>query len=61
VWDEADGTHEETVTFPFRYLFRYELEHLLVRANLRIEMLYGDFYGHSLDETQKEFVVICRK
>jgi len=61
VWDEADGTHEETVTFPFRYLFRYELEHLINRANMRIERIYGDFYGHSLDETQKEFVVVCRK
>jgi SAM-dependent methyltransferase len=29
-------------TFPLRYIFRYELEHLLVRAGFRLEALYGD-------------------
>jgi SAM-dependent methyltransferase len=29
-------------TFPLRYVFRYELEHLLVRAGFRLEALYGD-------------------
>jgi SAM-dependent methyltransferase len=61
VWDDIDGQHEETAEFPFRYFFRYELEHLVTRAYLKIEKIFGDFYGHSLDEAQKEFVVTCRK
>jgi SAM-dependent methyltransferase len=60
-WDEENCTHQESVEFPFRYFFRYELEHLLARADLKIEEIYGDFYGHSLDKAQKEFVVVCRK
>lgn len=60
-WDENDGQHQESVEFPFRYFFRYELEHLLTSANLNIEKMYGDFFGHSIDEVQKEFVVVCGK
>ena len=26
-----------------RYFFRYELEHLLVRAGFRVDAVYGDF------------------
>ena len=39
-----DGREERTVhAFPFRYFFRYEVEHLLARAGFEIEALYGDF------------------
>jgi SAM-dependent methyltransferase len=61
VWNDIDGQNEDSTTFPFRYFFRYELEHLLARANLTIEKIYGDFYGNSLEQSQKEFVVVCRK
>jgi hypothetical protein len=30
-------------SFPMRYLFRYEAEHLLVRCGFRIEALYADY------------------
>lgn len=35
----------ETVVerFPMRYFYRYEIEHLLARAGLRVEALYCDF------------------
>ena len=55
----ADGSArrlEETLLL--RYVFRYELEHLLVRAGLRVVALYGDYdrspYG---DETPAMIVV----
>ena len=40
----ADGpTRRISETFPLRYVFRYELEHLLVRAGFRLVTLYGDY------------------
>ena len=40
----ADGTTRRlSETFPLRYVFRYELEHLLVRAGFRVVALYGDY------------------
>jgi SAM-dependent methyltransferase len=40
----ADGwTRRVSETFPLRYVFRFELEHLLVRAGFRVAALYGDY------------------
>jgi SAM-dependent methyltransferase len=39
-----DGRTERLVhAFPFRYLFRFEAEHLLVRAGFEIEAVYADY------------------
>lgn len=39
-----DGRQERLVDpFPLRYFFRYEVEHLLVRAGFEVEAVYGDF------------------
>jgi hypothetical protein len=39
-----DGEQERLVhSFPMRYLFRYEAEHLLARCGFRIEALYSGF------------------
>jgi SAM-dependent methyltransferase len=41
---EPDGTSRRiSDAFPLRYLFRYELEHLLVRAGLELAGLHGDY------------------
>jgi SAM-dependent methyltransferase len=41
---EASGaTRRVTETIALRYVFRYELEHLLVRAGFRVVALYGDY------------------
>ena len=41
---EADGaTRRIGETLGLRYIFRYELEHLLVRAGYRLTALYGDY------------------
>jgi SAM-dependent methyltransferase len=41
---EADGSSRRlTETISLRYTFRYELEHLLVRAGFRVVALYGDY------------------
>jgi SAM-dependent methyltransferase len=39
-----DGRQERLVhAFPLRYLFRFEVEHLLARAGFTVEHLYSDF------------------
>jgi SAM-dependent methyltransferase len=39
-----DGRKERLVqAFPMRYLFRFEAEHLLVRAGFEVEHLYADY------------------
>ena len=48
VFDEVDATTGQvrgTVRSPLtlRYVFRYEMEHLLARSGFRIEALFGDF------------------
>ncbi len=41
---EPDGTSRRlTETFPMRFVFRYELEHLLARCGFSIVALYGDY------------------
>ena len=39
-----DGRQERLVhSFPMRYLFRFEAEHLLARCGFAVEALYGDY------------------
>jgi len=39
-----DGREERLVhSFPMRYLFRFEAEHLLVRCGFEVEQVYADF------------------
>jgi hypothetical protein len=39
-----EGREERLVhSFPMRYFFRFEIEHLLVRSGFKIEQLYADF------------------
>ena len=40
----SDGREERLVhSFPMRYLFRFEAEHLLVRSGFEVEHVYADF------------------
>ncbi|MBL7961582.1 class I SAM-dependent methyltransferase [bacterium] len=61
IWDDDDGKHDETWTFPLHYFYRYEIEHLLQIAGFKIIDLFGDFQEHKLDDTSKDFVVVCGK
>ncbi len=58
---DVNGTTERIVqAFPMRYFFRYELEHLIARANLKLKM-YGDFQYNEINPTSKEMVCVCSK
>lgn len=44
-----DGREERLVhAFPFRYLFRFEAEHLLFRCGFEVEAVYADYYKNPL-------------
>jgi SAM-dependent methyltransferase len=58
-----DGREERLVhAFPFRYLFRFEAEHLLARAGFAVEHLYADYdlspYG---SKYPGELIFVARK
>jgi len=58
---EADGTiRRVSERFPMRYLFRYELEHLLARAGFAIDALYGDYDRSPYDDDSPELIVAAR-
>ncbi len=44
-----------------RYIFRFEMEHLLARAGFEIEALYGDHYGRPFEDTSPEMVWVARR
>jgi SAM-dependent methyltransferase len=58
-----DGRQERLVhAFPMRYLFRFELEHLLARAGFAVEHLYGGYDGSAFGTAHPgELVFVARK
>ncbi len=61
VWEENDGLHDETIEFPFRYFFRFELEHLIARSGLKLDKMYGDFQYNEFSPSSKNMVCVCSK
>lgn len=53
------GTRRISETFPLRFVFRYELEHLLVRAGFTIVALYGDYDGSPFGEESPALIVVA--
>ncbi len=47
-------------SYGVRYLFRYELEHLLARAGLTDYTLYGGFDWTPVDQRIRELIVVAR-
>jgi SAM-dependent methyltransferase len=44
-----------------RYIFRFEMEHLLARAGFAVEALYGDFFGAPFGGASSEMVWVARR
>ncbi len=56
---EVDGTTRSvTETFPLRYVFRYELEHLLARAGFSLVTLHGDYDGSRFAEESVGLIAV---
>jgi hypothetical protein len=60
-WNEGDKHFEETWETPMRFLYRYELEHLIQLSRLNLLEILGDFAGKPLQSDSKEFILICTK
>jgi hypothetical protein len=57
-----DGRTERLVqAFPFRYFFRYEVEHLLARCGFRVIDLFGSFDRSPLQDNSPEMIFVAAK
>jgi SAM-dependent methyltransferase len=57
-----DGTTERIVqAFPFRYVFRFEMEHLLDRCGFKVVDLFGNFDKSPLVDKSPEMIFIAQK
>jgi len=60
-WDEDSGKNEQVWTIPFRFYFRYEIEHLIERSMLTLGTIYGDYKENTLEKESKEFIIVCKR
>jgi SAM-dependent methyltransferase len=59
IWDDTDGSHEEIWNTQLRFFFRYELEHLIARSDLKLTKILGNFDGTPLNSDSKEMIMFC--
>jgi SAM-dependent methyltransferase len=59
---DNDGNAERlTESFPFRYYYRYELEHLLALAGFKATAIFGWYDRSPLSDTPRDVIFIARK
>lgn len=57
-----DGRKERYIqSFPFRYFFRYEVEHLLELSGFKVLELFGDFDRSKLSSDSPEMMFVAEK
>ncbi len=57
-----DGRSERLAqSFPFRYFFRYEVEHLLGRAGFKLVELFGSFDRAALRDDSPDMIFVAEK
>jgi len=57
-----DGRRERHVhSFPLRYFFRYEVEHLLELSGFRVRELFGNFDRSSFSQDSPEMIFVAEK
>ncbi|MDP4223777.1 MAG: class I SAM-dependent methyltransferase [Bacteroidota bacterium] len=60
-WNEGGKIFRKDWNTIMRYFFRFELEHLVERSEFRKYKILGDFEGNELDQSSREFIVVCKK
>lgn len=59
---DIDGSTERIVhAFPIRYIYRYEMEHLLARCGFKIVAIYGNFDKSPLCDDSPEMIFVAEK
>jgi SAM-dependent methyltransferase len=61
IFDEDGKENTEECSFPFRYYFRYEIEHLIERTELSLNKIFGSFSKEELTNESKDFIVVCSR
>lgn len=63
LYDELVGrvVYRTTLAFAMRWLYRYELEHLLARCGFAIEAVYGSYDLDAYDSASPLLLVVARK
>ena len=57
----ADRREERLVmAFPFRYFFRYQVEHLLARCGFQVDETFGNFDRSALQDRSPEMIFVAR-
>jgi SAM-dependent methyltransferase len=58
----ADGRREESRwSTPLRYSYRFEVEHLLARAGLRVAWLYGDYDRSPFGDDSPDMIFVAER
>ena len=65
IWEalEEDGRVVERVDrgrIRLHVVFRFEMEHLLARAGVEVEAVYGDFFRNELRDDSSEMIWVAR-
>jgi SAM-dependent methyltransferase len=59
--DAAGQVRREIIPFAMRWLYRYELEHLLARAGFRIEVVYGGYDLLPYESASAQLLVVAAR
>ena len=59
--DTAGSIEHFRESFPMRYFFRYELEHLLARAGMRVIERYGGFDRSAMTGDSQAMILLARR
>jgi hypothetical protein len=60
-YDSGPGNAPVHRTLRARYIFRYEMQHLLALCGFEVEAMYGWFDGRPFDDASTEMVWVARK
>ena len=64
IYDEIDAegrVRRSTLPFSMRWLYRYELEHLLARAGFALDGLYGSYELDDYSAESELLLAVARK
>ncbi len=61
VEDARGGIERQETRFEMRWFYRFELEHILARAGLEVEALYGDFDRSAFADDSPEMIFLARE
>jgi len=60
-WEDERGWHSNVWEMPFRFYFRFEVEHLVRLSKLSLKNTYGDFNKSALGPSAREMIFECIK